>query len=294
MGAGLLGLGLGLVVLALYPDDPSRRAVNALAAPAGGAAVIALALFVWSQRRLAPLVAAGLVRSRVFWSSMVANLLAGVALIVALVDVPLLARAAFNLDTLGAGLLLTRLLVGVPVGAVIGGYLSGPLGRRWTAAGGILMTAAAFLVMSTWALNQLQVGAVSASIELFVAGLGFGLVIAPISSSVLDLTVAGEHGVASSLVVLARTVGMVIGLSALTAFGLARFQSIFNTLRCGTGPPTASLHDRFAALEVCSKEALVQEYREIFLAAAIVCAVAALVCAWGLSSRKTRREAAPA
>jgi MFS family permease len=293
IGAGLLGLGLGLLVLALYPDDPSRRPVNALALPAGIAAAVVLGLFVWSQRRLAPLVAAGLVRSRVFWTSMGANLLAGVALVVALVDVPLLARAAFGLDTLGAGLLLSRLLVGVPVGAIMGGLLSGSLGRRWTAAGGIAVTGAAFAVMSTWAVDELQVAAVSASLELFVAGLGFGLVIAPLSSAVLDLTVAGEHGLASSLVVLARTVGMVIGLSALTAFGLARFQSIFNSRRCGASPPSASLHDRLAALEACSKAALVQEYREIFLAAAIVCAAAALVCAWGLRSRAAH-EAAPA
>jgi MFS family permease len=294
LGAGLLAVGLGLLVLALYPDDPSQRPVNALAVPAGAAAAIALGLFVWSQRRLAPLVATGLVRSRVFWSAMGANLLAGVALIVALVDVPLLARAAFGFDTLGAGLLLSRLLVGVPVGALVGGLLSRRLGRRWTAAGGMLVTAAAFLVMSTWAVDELQVAAVAAWTELFVAGLGFGLVIAPLSSAVLDLTVAGEHGLASSLVVLARTVGMVIGLSALTAFGLARFQSIFDSRRCGSGPPTASLHDRLAALEACSKGALVQEYREIFLAATIVCALAALVCAWGLSSRRGLREAAPA
>jgi MFS family permease len=294
LGAGLLGLGLALLVLALYPDDPSQRPVNALALPAGIAAAIALALFVLSQRRLAPLVAAGLVRSRVFWSSMGANLLAGVALIVALVDVPLLARAAFGLDTLGAGLLLSRLLVGVPLGALVGGYLSGSVGRRWTAAGGMLVTAAAFTLMSTWALNELQVRPLSASIELFVAGLGFGLVIAPLSSAVLDLTVAAEHGLASSLVVLARTVGMVVGLSALTAFGLARFQAIFNSRRCGASSATASLQDRLAALEACTKGALVQEYREIFLAAAIVCAVAALVCGLGLSSRRGLREAARA
>jgi len=102
IGAGLLGLGLGLLVLALYPDDPSRRPVNALALPAGLAAALVLGLFVWSQRRLAPLVAAGLVHSRVFWTSMGANLLAGVALVVALVDVPLLARAAFGLDRPGS------------------------------------------------------------------------------------------------------------------------------------------------------------------------------------------------
>jgi MFS family permease len=293
VGAGLLGLGLGLLVLALYPDDPSQRPVNALALPAGIAAAIVLGLFGWSQRRLAPLVAAGLVRSRVFWTSMGANLLTGVALVVALVDVPLLARAAFGLDTLGAGLLLSRLLVGVPLGAICGGLLSGSLGRRWTAAGGIAVTAAAFAVMSTWTVDELQVAAVPASLELFVAGLGFGLVIAPLSSMVLDLTVAGEHGLASSLVVLARTVGMVVGLSALTAFGLARFQSIFNSRRCAVSSANASLHDRLAALEACSKAALVQEYREIFLAAAIVCAVAALACAWGLRSRAVR-EAAPA
>jgi hypothetical protein len=119
-------------------------------------------------------------------------------------------------------------------------------------------------------------------------------VIAPLSSAVLDLTVGGEHGLASSLVVLARTVGMVVGLSALTAYGLARFQSIFDQRRCGSAPPTASLHDRLAALEACSKVALVQEYREIFLAAAVVCAAAALLCAWGLSSRGALAEAARA
>jgi MFS family permease len=296
LGAGLLGLGLGLLVLALYPDDPNQRPVNALAVPAGAAAAIALALFAWSQRRLAPLLSAGLTRSRVFWSSMAANLLTGVALIVALVDVPLLARAAFGLDTAGSGLLLSRLLLGVPVGALAGGWLSGRLGRRWTAAGGILVASGAFVLMSTWAVDELQSAPLAAWLELLAAGLGFGLVIAPLSSAVLDLTAGSEHGLASSLVVLSRTVGMVIGLSGLTAFGLARFQAIFAARHCGLGGPAdASLRDRLAAFEACSKAALVQEYREIFLVAAVVCAVAALICAWGLGgSTRAPREAAPA
>ena len=54
------------------------------------------------------------------------------------------------------------------------------------------------------------------------------------------------------------------------------------------------MQERVAAFEACTKGALVQEYREIFLAATFVCVLAALVCAWGLRSRRALSEAAPA
>src|SRR2546423_6496035 len=74
-GALLLGAGLGLAVLALYPDDPARSAVNANALPFGIAAAAALAAFAWRQgRRLSPLIGRDLLRRRPFAGSMVANL----------------------------------------------------------------------------------------------------------------------------------------------------------------------------------------------------------------------------
>jgi MFS family permease len=290
-GALLLGLGLGLAVAALYPDDPAQRPTNAYAIPLGVGALAALLAFGWRQaRRLSPLIAPELLRRRAFSGSMVANLLAGGALMVALVDVPILGRGVYDLSTLDSGLLLSRFLLGVPVGALAGGWISGRLSQRATSAAGLVVAGVAFGMMSGWSVQQLTTGSLVAAAELFACGLGFGLVIAPLSTAVLDQARSQQHGLASSLVVLSRTVGMVLALASLTAFGLARFQRIFAERHCDsvTG---ASLHQRLTVFEDCVRGSLLQEYREIFLVAAALCALAALIAALTLPSRAAARAA---
>jgi len=283
----LLGVGLALLVLAFYPDDPEHRATNALFWPAGVAAVGALAAYGWRQvRRLEPLIPRDLLRSRAFAGAILANVLIGGALIVALVDVPLLGRLVFNLNQLDSGLLLTQFLIGVPAGAVAGGLLAGRIGNRVMAALGIAVSAAAFLQMSGWRADQLSlhIGPLrQADLALAACGLGFGLVIAPLTAAVLGLTRGQTHGLATSLVVLARTTGMLIGLSALTAFGLHRFHQIF-------GSPVLTdpdLRTRIKHLEQLVAAAFLQEYREIFVAAAAMCLFAALVIAFSLRPADT-------
>jgi MFS family permease len=291
-GALLLGVGLGLAVLALYPDDPGSRAVNANAIPFAVAGIVALAAFAWRQtRQLRPLVAPDLLRRRAFGGSLAANLLTGGALMVALVDVPILARGVFSLDTLTSGLVLSRFLLGVPVGAVLGGWLAGVVGQRAAATIGLLVAGAAFVLMSGWNVHALDGAGLAAWLELAACGLGFGIVIAPLSTAVLDQAEGRQYGLASSLVVLARTVGMVLSLSALTAFGLARLQVILAARNCDA-VATASggtLRDRLVAYSGCVRGALLQEYREIFLLAAGLCAVAAVVTLLTLPSRSRRR-----
>jgi len=282
LSAALLGVGLGLLVLALYPDDPEHRATNELLVPAGLGAVAALALYGWRQLgRLEPLIPRELLRSRAFAGATAANVLIGAALIVALVDVPILGRLVFNLDELGSGLLLTQFLIGVPVGALAGGLLAARLGERATAAVGIVLAAIAFLQMSGWRADELALHAGplrQADIALAICGLGFGVVIAPLTASVLALTRGQSHGLATSLVVLARTMGMLVGLSALTAFGLHRFHQIL-------GSPVLTdpdLRTRIKHLEELVAAAFLQEYREIFVIAAALCLLAALVIAFAL------------
>ena len=282
MSAVLLGGGLGLLVLALYPDDPDHRAVNALFVPAGLAAVVLLAGYGWRQlRALEPLIPRDLLRSRGFLGVTVANVLIGAALIVTLVDVPILGRLVFNLEQLDSGLLLTQFLLGVPIGAFAGGYFAGKLGNALTGAAGVVISAAAFIQMSGWSANELtlHIGPLrQADIALGVCGLGLGIVIAPLTAGVLTLTRGESHGLASSLVVLARTMGMLVGLSALTAFGLYRFHQILGT-------PVVNdpdIRERVKHLEQLVAAAFLQEYREIFLIAAALCALAAVVIAWSL------------
>jgi hypothetical protein len=140
----------------------------------------------------------------------------------------------------------------------------------------MLLSAAAFLQMSTWPANALalQVGPIrQADLALAVCGLGFGIVIAPLTAAVLALTRGQSHGLATSLVVLARTMGMLIGLSALTAFGLHRFHQIL-----GTPVLTdTNLRARVDHLARLVAAAFLQEYREIFTLAAAMCVLAALV-----------------
>ena len=285
IGALLLGVGLGLLVVALYPDDPDHRATGAFLVPAGIASVVVLALYAWRQvRRLEPLVPRELLQGRAFIGTAVANVLIGAALMVALVDVPVLGRLVFNLDQPASGLLLSRFLVGIPVGAVLGGWLASRLPGRLVAVGGILVSVAAFLQMSTWPSNELalHIGfARQADLALAACGLGLGLVIAPLTAAVLALTRGESHGLATSLVVLARTMGMLVGLSALTAFGLYRFHQILGTPVL-TDP---SLRARVDHLQRLVAAAFLQEYREIFTVAAALCALAALVMVATLGQR---------
>jgi MFS family permease len=277
LSAGLLGVGLGLLVIALYPDDPEHRATNAFFVPAGIAGLIVLGLYVWRQmRRLEPLIPRELLRSRAFAGATVANLLIGAALMVALVDVPLLGRLVFSLDLLGSGLLLTQFLIGVPVGAVLGGFAAARFSPRITAAAGISLSAIAFLQMSHWDSHALaqHLGPLRlADVPLAICGLGFGAVIAPLTSSVLALTRSQSHGLATSLVVLARTMGMLLGLSALTAYGVYRFHQILGTPVLND----PDLRARIKHLAQLVGAAFLQEYSEIFTIAAVLCIAAAVV-----------------
>ena len=292
LGAILLGAGLALLVLALYPDDPRHDPVGRYFVPAGLGALAALAG--WAYRQLAvlsPVIPRELLRSRQFLGSSLANLLVGGGLMVALVDIPILGRGVFNLDQLGSAYLLARFMIAVPVGAIAGGLLAARLGGRWTAVLGLAAAAAGFLLLSRWEANELSrhLGPLrEADLELILTGLGFGTVIAPLAAAVLDVARAERRGLAASLVVLVRTLGMLIGLSALSAYGLHRFYELFNqgpTLRLVPG--SSDFAAQKAAFDARVTSALVAEYHGIFLIAAVLCVAAGLVALLTLSARMT-------
>jgi hypothetical protein len=208
------------------------------------------------------------------WGALVVNLLVGAALVAALVDIPLFARNTTTPgDQLGAALVLLRLLVAVPIGAVAGGWLCRTVAPRVVAAGGMALTAVAFVAMTSWDAESLD-GAWS-TVVLLAAGLGFGLAIAPVNAVLLAVTGSDVHGSASALAVVARTVGMLAGLSLLTAVALRRFTAEVNAIGtpfelCPQTPADC------AAYDAATDAAILTQLHTVFGGAAIAAGLAAV------------------
>ena len=221
-GAGLVAVALGSLVLSFSTADPARDVVGpsaALLLPVGAAALVALVV----RHRVAatPVVPHGVLRGRGL-VAFVVSLLVGAALVAVVVDVPLLARLTLTSSQTTAALVLVRFLVAVPVGGVLGGWALGRLGGGVVASAGLLLAATGLFVMSGWGADELG-AVVSSTVVLAAVGFGLGLALAPVNAAALEAAPAEAHGVAGALVVVARTVGMVVGLALLTGIGLHRY-----------------------------------------------------------------------
>jgi MFS family permease len=210
------------------------------------------------------------------------SLLSGAALMVTLVDVVLVAQTVLHKDATEGALLLTRFLVALPVAAVAGGLVARRVGERWPMAAGMAVSAGGYLLIAGWPadLANASYGPLPRmDVDLVVTGLGLGLVIAPVSSAVLGFVPAARHGVASAAVVVARMMGMLLGISALSAWGFYRFHALTADLR----PPLPFLmsDEEFArqmkVYNAALQDALRAEYQEIFWITAGMCALGALL-----------------
>jgi MFS family permease len=221
--AVLLTAALSSVVLAFATADP-REQVVADGAPwiLAGGALCAAGFVLRNRTAAAPVVPRGLLAVRTTWGALVVNVLVGTALVAALVDVPIFARVTVAPDDqLAAALELVQLLAAVPVGALLGGWLCRHVPVHLVAAAGPVLAAAGLAAMTRWDERAL-LGAASV-VVLVVTGFGFGLAIAPLNVALLAAVPHDAHGLASALGVVARMVGMLVGLCALTAVGLRVF-----------------------------------------------------------------------
>ena len=289
VGATYLAVALGGVILAFATADPKIEVFS----DQGwwyllGAAIGTVAFVVHLRRAEAPLLPRGTLAARPAWGSVVVSFFVGTALIAALIDVPLFARTTVYPESqLMAALVLLRFLAALPVGAVVGGYLTRTLPAGAVAAVGMLMASGGFLAMSRWDITSLE--SWTATVPLVVGGFGFGLALAPVNAAILASTADAVHGVASAMVVVARMVGMLVGISALTTIGLRRYYAE----QAGV-PPVQDVCP--AGTTRCSeysdllKAAGIAQEQTVFLGAAgcaLVAAVLALVLLRGAATRGT-------
>lgn len=234
-------------------------------------AVVAAVAFAWHQRRASdPLINPRLFGGRNLRLALLANLVVGAALVIAMVDVPIFINAVevdLKRAALVSGFVLSVLTASMAVTAYVGGRLTE---RSWygpPVVVGLVAATVAFLTMGvTW---DGDTPYALIAVQLAVLGAGFGLTVAPTNSAVITAADTDQRGAAAALVMVTRLLGFSIGLSALTAWGLARF----NSLRGDIDLPPLTDPGFESALRNASQELTAKAIAETFLATAAVAVI---------------------
>ena len=292
VGAALLSTALGAVVLAFATAEPEVAVLSRAGPPLLVLAAVAGAGFVLRNRRARhPLVPAAALRPAAAWGALAVSFFVGAGLIAALVDVPVFARVTVYPDSqLLAALVLVRFLVALPVGAVVGGWLTQRVPAGPLTAVGMLLAAVGFAGMARWDLDSLS--SPWATVPLVVAGVGFGLALAPVNAALLASTASAVHGVASGLLVVARMVGMLVGISALTTLGLRRFYAAQDDLPA-PAEVCAGGRTRCDQFERLLQEAGLVQLHAVFVGGALCCLVGGLLALVLFRDARTRDVRGP-
>jgi MFS family permease len=282
VGGVLLAVTLGLAVWGLYnPQPDGKQVLPSWGLPVLCGALAAAAVFaIWERFARTRLIEPAGVQFLPFLCALGASLCAGGALMVTLVDVELFGQGVLSMDQNQAAGLLLRFLIALPIGALLGGWLATRVGDRGIAFAGLLIAAYGYWLISHWHVDVLTrshhlvvFSLPTFDTDLGLAGLGLGLVIGPLTSAALRAVPPAQHGIASSAVVVARMIGMLVGIASLSAFGLYKFQQILQSLPKPKGNPL----DIADQITRNYQTAYTKEYGYIFTITAIVCVVGALL-----------------
>lgn len=290
LSIALVCLNLGLSVGSEAGASTEPRALGASANPLSeyrtpllAAGIIALvALAVVERRARSPLIPLSIFGSRLFSASNTVNFLVGAALMVTMVNVPLLVALQVDqtrISTVSAELLSAFSLT-MGAGAVLGGRLAERFSYHpgtWT---GLVIAALGFWRMTGWG-NTIDLARMMP--DLALTGAGFGLVVAPIGAAAINAARRTDLGIASGLVIVMRLLGMTLGLSAITAWAVGRLNDAMARIPPVVQQPGESL----AAYIARQQEAAVQQaipatiavIRDTFGAAAVLCVLALIPAA---------------
>lgn len=245
-------------------DGFDFRWLYALALLTGG-------LFVWHQRVVAdPLIDRSVFRGRSLRVALGVNFIVGAALVISMVDVPIFINAVeIDLEdsAVAAGWVLSALTAAMALTSYLGGRLTTASGYRLPIVLGMGAAVLAYLLMGlTWEADTPYwvLGA-----QLGLLGAGLGLVSAPTSAAVVDTAAPDKRGAAAATLMVVRLMGLSVGLSLLTAWGLARF----NALRDDIDLPPIDDPAFEDAVITAQGDLTATAIAETFLAAAVVAAV---------------------
>jgi MFS family permease len=232
--------------------------------------IIFLGLFIWRQAKARyPLIPLQLFKNQNFTAASLANFLIGVSLFIAIANVPLFINTV-TANTIeeaswDSGWMLCALTIPMAFATIPGGWLTEKKGYRLPAILGVLVGVVGFAILTSWKADTPYGMMVP---QLMLAGIGLGLTMAPITTAVVNAAPEEYRGISSALVIIFRLIGMTVGVSGMTTYGLHRAEYLSELWLQGST-------DLQLIYEVAIRSA-VQVISEIFLIAGIVCLLAVI------------------
>ncbi len=240
----LLGsAGLGAVTFALIEGNQRGwGSPEILALLAFGAAALPAFLLVEARRR-EPMLALHVFRDPAFSSANAVMLVVGFATLGFVFFNTLYFQAVQGWSPFQAGLRSLPNTLAVVVTAPLAGRLASRYGYRLPVVAGLLLGAAALLLLS-----GIQVGTPYGTLwwKLAMLGSGFGLASAPAVAAAVTTMPGAQAGVASAVANSGRQVGGALGVAVLGAVATARFTAVLPDRLAAAGLP-APLSDRIRA-----------------------------------------------
>ncbi|HET6313526.1 MAG TPA: MFS transporter [Chloroflexia bacterium] len=312
-GAGLLGMALLALSLGLSTSgtvgawaglDPQTTAgaSGELITPQsltlfGLSLVLFVAFVLWQRRASTPLIPLELFSRRTwpFSAANITNFMVGAALIITMVNVPLYVASVLDGTAEQGGFMLLRMTALIPVGAIAGGLLGVRVQFRWVAVLGLIVTALGFWEMSAWSLAAPD--APLNWLGLALNGLGFGLLISPVTATALQWGGLKRAALSAASVNVSRMIGMMVSLSVLTVLGLHRFQELMSAHPAPIVPFRDETAEQFAQrtadYTVAYKSASLEVYTTGFLIALLVCVAGIAFALWLRRNPESEVETGP-
>jgi len=248
LGGALLALAIGTLLLAV--NQARHLAAGGLQSPALAAVALAAgAGFLWWSRRSArPVIALHHLRRRPVALGNAATLVVNLAAFAVLLFGPYYLARIAALPTAGAGFVLAAGPLGMMLASPGAGWLLARAGAPRVAWGGTALVALGLLLVAQW---DAATPAWRLVATLLVSGAGLGLVQVSGTDMVTGAMPVADRGVAGSLAMLSRTLGIVSAASLLSLL-------------------FAGLEAAALARGAAPAEAFLAAFRATFLAAAAV------------------------
>lgn len=302
-GAACLAAAVTLLLIVLVESGTEIPWTSPVMVLSVGGFVFFAALFVATERRARePMIPFILFRNQVVSVGSITGFMVGMAMFGAISFIPLFVQGVLGGTATMAGTMLTPLLLGWVVLAIVGGRMMLRIGYRPMVLAGLAVLAASFVILS---LIGPKTPTVLLLADMALMGSGMGLVVLTLLIATQSSVERGLLGIATSINQFSRSIGGAIGVAVMGSILTASLASHLSEIRDATGLPEVEVnrivHNPSALIEPAARatlpgslltsmqSALADALHSVFLAGAIM-AVLALVAGFWLPARWRRAE----